>query len=66
MRLKHGSGVRLVLTDGTALAGTVRPSWRWRTVKLTEVLTQTRNGEVQADGFLFVPSHAILFAQVGA
>jgi hypothetical protein len=66
MRLKHGSSVRIILMDGTTLAGTVRFSWRWRTVKLTDVLTQTRGGEIIADGYLLIPAHAIMFVQVGS
>lgn len=66
MRLKIGSNVRIVLTDGTAFEGIVARSWRWRTVKLVDAVTQTRDGEIRADGFLLVPSGSILFAQVGA
>lgn len=66
MRLKLGSSVRIALNDGTTFVGTVRFSWRWRTLKLTDVLTQTRDGELQADGYLLVPVRSILFAQVGA
>lgn len=65
MRLKHGSSVRIVLVDGTTVVGTIRFSWRWRTVKLTDVLTQTRDGEIVADGYLLIPGRSILFAQVG-
>jgi hypothetical protein len=66
MRLKKGSSVRIVLIDGTTFVGTVRFSWRWRVLKLTNVITQTREGEIQADGFLLIPTRSILFAQVGA
>jgi hypothetical protein len=65
MRLKLGTSVRIVLVDGTTVVGTVRFSWRWRVVKLTDVLTQTRDGEVLADGYLLIPATSILFAQVG-
>lgn len=65
MRLKLGSSVRIVLTDGTTVVGTVRFSWRFRVVKLADVLTQTRDGEVLADGYLLIPARSILFAQVG-
>lgn len=66
MRLKIGSNVRVVLTDGTAFEGKVARSWRWRTVKLVDAMTQTRDGEIRADGYLLVPAGSILFAQVGA
>lgn len=66
MRLKHGSSVRIALNDGTTFVGTVRFSWRWGVLKLTNVLTQTRDGELQADGYLLIPARSILFAQVGA
>lgn len=65
MWLKHGSGVRIVLIDGTTLVGTVRFSWRFRTIKLTDVVTQTREGEIRADGYLLIPVRSVLFAQVG-
>lgn len=66
MRLKNGSSVRVALTDGTTFVGTVRFSWRWGVLKLTNVLTQTRDGELHADGYLLIPVRSILFAQVGA
>ena len=65
MRLKHGSSVRIVLVDGTTVVGTVRFSWRWRTIKLADVVTQTRDGEILADGYLLSPVRSVLFAQVG-
>jgi hypothetical protein len=65
MRLKYGSSVRIVLADGTTVVGTPRFSWRWRTVKLTDVITQTRDGEILADGYLLIPASSILFVQVG-
>jgi hypothetical protein len=65
MRLKHGSSVRIALVDGTTVVGTVRFSWRWRTIKLADVLTQTRNGEIAADGYLLIPARSVLFVQVG-
>lgn len=64
MRLKHGSSVRIVLVDGTTIVGTVRFSWRWRVVKLTDVVTQTRDGEILADGYLLIPHRSVLFAQI--
>jgi hypothetical protein len=66
MRLKHGSSVRIVLVDGTTIVGTVRFSWRWRTIKLTDVVTATRDGEILADGYLLIPTRSVLFVQVGA
>lgn len=66
MRLKTGTSARIVLTDGTTVVGTVRFSWRWRVIKLTDVLTQTRDGEVLADGYLLIPAGSVLFVQVGS
>lgn len=65
MRLKHGSSVRIVLNEGTTFVGTVAFSWRWRVLKLTNCITQTRGGELQADGYMLIPHRSILFAQVG-
>ena len=65
MRLKYGSSVRIVLADGTTIVGTVRFSWRFRVVKLTDVLTATRDGDVLADGYLLIPARSILFVQLG-
>lgn len=65
MRLKHGSSVRIVLADGTTVVGTVRFSWRFRVVKLADVVTATRDGDILADGYLLIPVRSILFAQVG-
>jgi hypothetical protein len=66
MRLKTGTSARIVLLDGTTVVGTVRFSWRWRVIKLTDVLTQTRDGEVLADGYLLIPAGSVLFVQVGS
>jgi small nuclear ribonucleoprotein (snRNP)-like protein len=65
VRLKNGSSVRIVLVDGTTVVGTVRFSWRWRVIKLTDVVSQTRDGEIVADGYLLIPERSVLFAQVG-
>jgi hypothetical protein len=65
MRLKHGTSVRIVLAEGTTFVGTVAHSWRWRVLKLTDAITQTRDGEIRADGYLLIPHRSILFAQVG-
>jgi hypothetical protein len=66
MRLKYGSSARIVLLDGTSLVGTVKFSWRWRTVKLVEVTTHIPGGDVTVDGHLLIPARSILFVQVGA
>jgi hypothetical protein len=66
MRLKTGSSARIVLADGTTVVGTVRFSWRWRVIKLTDVLTQTRDGEVLVDGYLLIPARSVLFVQIGS
>lgn len=66
MRLKQGSSVRLVLSDGTTVEGVVRFSWRFRVIKLTDCVTLTRDGQVKLDGYLLVPARSVLFAQVGA
>jgi hypothetical protein len=34
-------------------------------LKLTNVISQTRGGELQADGYMLIPHRSILFAQVG-
>jgi hypothetical protein len=65
MRLKFGESIRIVLVEGTTFTGTVRFSWRFRTVKLVNVITQSRDGEIHADGYLLIPVRSILFAQVG-
>jgi hypothetical protein len=66
MRLKTGTSARIVLAEGTTVVGTVRFSWRWRVIKLTDVVTQTRDGEIIADGYLLIPARSVLFVQVGS
>lgn len=66
MRLKLGTSVRVVLTDGTTFVGTVRFSWRIRVIKLTDVTTLSRDGEIRADGYMLVPAKSVLFVQVGS
>lgn len=66
MRLKLGTSVRVVLIDGTTFVGTVRFSWRIRVIKLTDVTTLTRDGEISADGYMLVPAKSVLFVQVGS
>lgn len=65
MRLKNGSSARIVLSDGTTVIGTVRFSWRFRVIKLTDVVTQTRGGDILADGYLLIPARSVLFVQIG-
>lgn len=66
MRLKFGTSARIVLSDGTTFVGTICRSWRWRVIKLTQVTTLTRDGEISADGFMLVPTHSVLFVQVSS
>lgn len=64
MRLGNGAKARLVLTDGTTIAGTVRRSWRWRTTRIESAEIYDRTGPVRAEGYLLIPARSILFAQV--
>lgn len=66
MRLTINTSARVVLVDGTTLVGTIRRSWRWRVIKLTQVTTLTRDGEISADGYMLVPARSVLFVQVGS
>lgn len=66
MRLKLGSSVRLVLSDGTTVEGVVRFSWRIRVIKLTDVVSLNQQGQINLDGHLLIPTRSVLFAQVGA
>lgn len=66
MRLRKGKSVRVALTDGTTFVGTVELSWRWRVIKLTNVTTFTRDGEIQTDGYLLIPASSVLFVQVAS
>lgn len=66
MRLKLGTSVRVVLNDGTTFVGTVKFSWRIRVIKLTQVTTLSRDGEISADGYMLVPTRSVLFVQVGS
>lgn len=66
MRLKLGSSARIVLNDGTTIEGTVRFSWRFRVIKLVDVVTLSRDGQVKLDGHLLIPAASVLFVQVGA
>lgn len=64
MRLAQGAKARIVLTDGTTAAGTVRRSWRWRTIRLERAELYDRTGPVVAQGYLLIPHRSILFVQV--
>lgn len=66
MRLKLGSSVQLVLSDGTTVEGVVRFSWRVRVIKLVDVVALNQHGQVSISGYLLIPAHSVLFAQVGA
>lgn len=66
MRLKLGSSVRLVLSDGTTVEGVVRFSWRIRVIKLFDVVSLNNHGQIKIDGHLLIPARSVLFAQVGA
>lgn len=68
MRLKPGTKVRIVLEDGTTLAGTAARSWQYGVVRLNRVTAHTRQGEVEAPqlSFFLVPDYRIMFVQAGA
>lgn len=65
MRLKLGSSVQLVLSDGTTVEGVVRRSWRMRVIKLVDVVALNQHGDVKITGYLLVPARSVLFAKVG-
>lgn len=65
MRLKNGSSVQLVLNDGTTVEGVVRFSWRFRVIKLVDVVALSEHGQITITGYLLVPARSVLFAKVG-
>ncbi|UXE04741.1 hypothetical protein QEH44_gp04 [Arthrobacter phage Shambre1] len=68
MRLRNGTKCRLILEDGTTVAGVPRRSWRWRTIRLDHATVYARMGEVTTppQSFILVPARRIMFVQVGA
>lgn len=65
MRLKQGSSVQIVLNDGSTVEGVVRRSWRFRVIKLTDVVGINQHGQVSITGYLLIPARSVLFAKVG-
>lgn len=63
MRLRAGALVLLTLADGTSVGGTVRRSWRWRTMRLDNATSYTA-GPADIDGYLLVSHRSILAVQV--
>lgn len=68
MRLKPGTKARVVLEDGTTLAGTVARSWQYGVIRLNRVTAHMRQGEIEAPqlSFFLIPDYRIMFVQAGA
>lgn len=64
MRLANRARARIVLHDGTTVAGTVARSWQWGIIRVNQAELYDRTGPVQAQGYLLVPAENILFVQV--
>lgn len=68
MRLTIGEKTRIVLEDGTTLAGTAAKSGQWGVFRLNFVTAWAREGEVETppQSYTLVPKRRVLFVQVGA
>lgn len=64
MHLKIGATARLVLTDGTTVAGTVSRSGQWGVHRLDDVTVWNRADQARLEGFLQVDKRRVLFAQI--
>lgn len=64
MRLPIGATARLILTDGTTLAGTVARSGQWGVHRLEKVTVHTRTDGAPLAGYLQVDKRRVLFAQI--
>lgn len=64
MYLKPGLAARLVLNDGTTLAGTAARSRRWGVYRLNKVRIFTRTDPARVAGHFLVPSRNVLFVQI--
>lgn len=64
MHLKPGMNARLVLTDGTTVAGVAERSGQWGVHRLRDVQIFTRLDPERVQGFLLVPDRHVLFAQI--
>lgn len=66
MRLKTGTHVRLILTDGTTLVGVAEHSGQWGIHRLRDVSIFTRIDPERIKGYVLVPKQRVLFAQMAA
>lgn len=64
--MRHGSKIRISLTDGSTLEGTLRFSWGWWSYKITAVTVHVPQGSIGAEGAFFVPRRSVLHVQVVA
>lgn len=62
--LKPGLAARLILTDGTTLAGTVARSGQWGVHRLNKVTVYTRIDPERVAGHFLVHKRNVLFAQI--
>lgn len=64
MYLKPGLFVRLILVDGTTVAGTAERSGQWGVHRLRKVSVYSRLDPERVQGHLLVPKRNVLFAQI--
>lgn len=64
MRLKPGIKARLILRDGTTVAGRVARSGQWGVHRLNTVTLYTRIDPERVAGYFLVPDREVAFAQI--
>lgn len=63
MRIKKGSTVLVTVVDGTVLRGSAAWSWRWRVLRLVDVVTYGPHGPTPVGGAVLLPHRSVVMAQ---